>query len=102
MPNFSTFYHGVLWAAIDSHGSVIIIIGKLTITMVVSQLRCLTPNNKKQKNNQQGFNRDFARHMSARSLIKNNLLNYNRDFARHMSARSLIRPTYVGSVPNKR
>ena len=49
MPNLSTFYHGVLWAAIDSHGSIIIIIiiiGKHTITMVDSQLRCLTPNEK--------------------------------------------------------
>ena len=44
LPNFSTFYYGVLWAAIDSHGRKIII-GKRTITMVVSQLRCLTPKN---------------------------------------------------------
>ena len=41
VPNFTTFDNGVLWAAIDSHGS--ILIGKRTITMVVSQLRCLTP-----------------------------------------------------------
>ena len=40
----SQLYHSVIWAAIDSHCS-IIIIGKCRKTIGVSQLRCLTPNN---------------------------------------------------------
>ena len=39
VPNFTTFDHGVLWAALDSHGRKIIKIGKCRITMDAS-----TPN----------------------------------------------------------
>ena len=43
LPNFITFEPGVLWAAIDSNGRMVIMIGKRTKTTGVSQLRCLTP-----------------------------------------------------------
>ena len=43
VPNFITFEPGVLWAAIDSNGRMVIMIGKRTKTIGVSQLRCLTP-----------------------------------------------------------
>ena len=46
-------------------------------------------------NKQQGFNRVFAQHMSARSL--NNQHSYNRDFAR-LSAWSLIKIFTTGAV----